>query len=235
MPHVANLFVVLQFAVYCILIFKKNQLAIIISNIAIFILATYALFVFKKLPSSLKIFSRLIFFSALFQLTCIILWYKRINNLPLLHLFLPVEFLCICSFFQNVLAPYIKKNIIIIILVVFSLFSIINSLFLETIYHVNSNAIIIESILVTSLSVLAFTYIRKYYSIKESTSLLWIIKGLFIKFTSNLLLIIFASFFHNFLFTNFNIGTWILHTFFSYVMYAFFFVGFWKRVNYKSI
>jgi hypothetical protein len=199
----------------------------------VFVVAIYALVIYGKMTKELKAFSWFLFFSGFIQLISTILWFQRINNLPLLHLYVAGGFVCLAWFYSAVLRDFINHKIIWGIALLFSIFTIANSLFIQNIFTFNSNALTVESVLVITLSL--FTYIVLLNDIvKEKrkeliNSLNWINSGLFIYYTSSLLIFYFGDFFTKQFSVYYNQYTWMFHTFFSVVMYSCFFVGLWKR------
>jgi hypothetical protein len=64
---------------------------------------------------------------------------------------------------------------------------------------------------------------------QDIPSLHWINSGLFIYYSSNLLIFYFGALITHALSKQLNRYTWMLHSFFSIVMYTCFFIGLWKR------
>lgn len=204
------------------------------SSIPVFITAIYAVIVFRKLDGALKIFAYFIFLSGLTELASTILWHKAINNFPLLHVYVAVGFILQVWFYNEVLKKFINKKLMLAFGVIFTSFTIINSAFFENIYSFNSNALSVQSILVIILSI--STYMLFINDIVKSDkdfsfikSLNWINSGLFIYYTSSLLIFYLGDFFTENYPVILNQYTWAIHTIFLIVMYFCFFVGLWKR------
>lgn len=197
------------------------------------IVAAYALFVFKKLPVELKTFVWFILLSAIIELVSRIFWLNSKNNMPLLHIYVAGGFFCLALFYQEVLKGFIDKNIIRGTIMAFLLFTILNSLFIQNIYTFNSYALTVESILIVIFSLstymLMLNDIVKNERISIIKSLNWINSGLFIYYASSLLIFYFGDHFNRTFPRNFILQTWVLHSFFSVVMYCCFFVGLWNR------
>jgi hypothetical protein len=60
-------------------------------------------------------------------------------------------------------------------------------------------------------------------------SLNWINSGLFIYYASSLVIFFYSDLIEKAFSRIFNLQTWILHSFFSTVMYCCFFIGLWNR------
>ncbi len=203
------------------------------SSLPALAVALYTLFVFRRLPSELKIFSYFVFLSGIIELTSKILWFYRINNLPLLHLYVAGGFLFLALFYQEVLKGFVNTNIIQSVLVVFLVLTTANSLFVQPILTFNSYALTIESVLIVIFSL--STYIIMLNDIVRKNrmhlvkSLNWINSGLFIYYSSSMLIFYFGDHFVRSLPRSFNLQTWVLHSFFSMIMYCCFFVGLWSQ------
>ncbi len=202
------------------------------------VIAIYAAVNFRKLPGELKKLSWYIFLSAFTEIISRLYALYFGNNMPLLHLYVPGSFFCLALFYQKVLEGFIDKRIIIGILVAFLLFTFVNSIFVQNIYSYDSNGLMVESILVVILSISTFMVmmddvVKKKRSLL-SKSLNWVNSGLFIYYTSSLIIFHFAGlFFSDLSFKIFSVTfqfqTWGLHAFFLLIMYSCFFVGLWHR------
>jgi hypothetical protein len=203
------------------------------ASIPVLITVGYALLIYRKLKGELKTFVWFLFLSGFIELISRILWSQRTNNLPLLHLYTAGGFVCLAWFYSAVLKDFVSQKIIWVTTLLFLVFTLINSLFIQNIYTFNSYALTVESVLIIILSL--FTYMvllndivreKRKHLIK---SLNWINSGLFIYYTSSLLIFYFGDLFTKQFPVYLNQYTWVLHALFSLVMYSCFFVGLWKR------
>lgn len=204
-----------------------------VSVIPIFVTVVYSIYVYKNLGKELKSFSWFLIFSGIIQLLSSALWYLRTNNLPLLHIYVAVGFYLIAHFYLQVLNGFINKKIIWSILLLFLVFTILNSIFIQSILTFASYSLTVESILIIILSL--STYIMLLDDIVRdklkglSGSLNWINSGLFIYYSSNLLIFYFGDTITHSFSKEVSRYTWVLHSFFSVIMYCCFFVGIWLR------
>lgn len=199
----------------------------------VLVTTAYGLFIYKRLIEELKIFSWFLFLSGFIQLVSSLLWFNRQNNLPLLHLYVAAGFVCLAWFYASVLKDFVNQKIIWGAAILFTLFTVINSLFVQNILTFNSYALTTESVLIIILSLFTFIVLLNDI-VKEKRmplikSLNWINSGLFIYYTSSLLIFYFGDLFTRKFPVYLNQYTWVLHAFFSLVMYSCFFVGLWKR------
>lgn len=205
---------------------------VILSHIPVLISILYAALSFKKLGRHIRIFCSFLLLSGVVQLVSLLLWLKQINNLPLLHIYVPAGFLCLTLFYQSVLKDIINKHILRAVLFLFVAFSIINTIFFQHINTYNSNALTVESILIVIYSLSTFTLmlnnIAREKKISMIQSLNWINSGLFIYYTSSLFIFYFGSSLAVHSAPLVAKYAWAFHAFFSIVMYTLFIIGLWK-------
>lgn len=206
---------------------------LVCSNFPILVAAVYALCVYKTLGHTLKLFSWFIFLTIGIQVPYLILWFQSKNNLPLLHLYVILGFISLALFYRKVLQDFINPMIINGLIILFSCFTIINSVVVQNIWTFNSNALTAMSVLIVILSLSTFVILLND-TVKETTggmitSIRWINSGLFIYYASSLLLFYFGSDIMKEFSTTLNRYTWLLNSFFLTVMYIFFIIGLWKR------
>jgi hypothetical protein len=197
------------------------------------LLAIYTIFVYKKLPAELKTFSWFIFLSGVIELVSRIYWFYNENNMPLLHLYVAGGFVCLALFYKSVLKNMINEKIISIALIAFLVFTVINSLFVQTIYTFNSNALTVEAIIIVVLSLSTYIFMMNDIVKKNLVTLVksvsWINSGLFIYYASSLLIFHYGNLITLFAPTYLVKYVWVLHSFFSTIMYCCFFAGLWNR------
>jgi hypothetical protein len=210
---------------------STTELIIITSHLPIVVSALYAGLLYKKLDPILRLFSLFLFFSAVIQITALILAINRTNNLPLLHVYVAVGFLLLSLFYKRVLNNFIHAGIIWLITGCFLIYTILNSIFIETFFTFNSIALAVESVLIIILSLSTYMVLMNDI-VKEQRSpiiksLNWINSGLFIYYTSSLIIFYLTRNFPK----SINNYTWILHSFFSIIMYVCFIIGLYKRTH----
>lgn len=205
------------------------------SHVPIFVVCIYTIIIYKNLTSLYKSFGWFVFSTAIIQAISLIMALFKHNNLPLLHLYVPLGFALLIWFYHHILGNFVNKRILIFTALIFSVFSIFNSLFFQPILSFNSNALTAESVLLIILSISTYSFLLNTFIKRDQqliSSLNWINSGIFIYYTSSLLLFHFGS---KILSVNFpreySLYSWILHSFFSIIMYTCFFIGLWKRPN----
>ena len=210
-----------------------SETIIVGSHVPILLTVVYAAIHYKQLGRELKVFSWFIFLSGIIQFTSLGFWYAGKNNMPLLHVYVAAGFICLAGFYKTLLSGFVNAKIIWLIALLFLLFTIINSLFIQPIFTFNSIALTVESVLIIILALFTFRFflndIVKETSGRDIKSLHWINSGLFIYYSSSMLIFYFGSVITHTFSRYLNLYAWIFHSFFSIVMYTCFFIGLWKR------
>jgi hypothetical protein len=197
------------------------------------ITALYSIVIYKKAPAELKILCWFIFLSALIQLVSAVLWFQSRNNLWLLHIYIGTGFLILAKFYDSVFKGFINKRVIWISAILFALFTVINAIFIQGIFTYASKSLTIESILIIILSLSTFVFLLDDM-VRESKahllkSLNWINSGLFLYYSSSLLLFYFGDFLTKPFNKSFTGSAWVLHFLFLTIMHICFFIGLWNR------
>ncbi|WP_430402704.1 hypothetical protein [Fluviicola sp.] len=213
---------------------SATKIIIILSHIPVFAVALYALFIYKSLKPELKWFSGFLFSSGVLQLVSFILWFLKINNLFVLHLLVPVGFFFIALYYRSILKDFLDKSILLITACCFAVFSLLNSLFYQSIQVFNSSALTVECVLILILSLSTYIlFLNKELGKKKlhsASSLNWINSGLFIYHASTLLIFYFGEYITSNINLELSRYTWVVHSFFSVIMYFCFWRGLWNRI-----
>ena len=215
------------------------KLTFITADIPILIAGIFAVINYKSYPKSLQIFSLFLILSCCIQLSSTVLFLYRINNMPLLHLYTPLSVWFLIHFYREILKDFLSKNILKIAAFAFIAISSINSIFFQDIFDFNSISLTIQAIIMTVLSLATYSlYIQKVFYVKNIhfiKTLIWINSGIFIYFTSNLLLYYYSYYLVKADITRVDfMNTWMLHSLFSNVMYVCFLIGLWKYSKQKK-
>lgn len=209
------------------------KLIIIISHLPILGTSCYSFMRYKTLDRELKIFSWFLFVSGIIQMASLVLFLFKLNNMPLLHLYVAAGLICLVLFYQAVLGKFISEKITWGITIVFLAFTLVNTLFIQNILTYNSYALTVESVIIIILSLFTFMLLLNDIFRESRTrlvkSLNWINSGLFIYYSSSLLIFYFGDLITSFSQSHLVKYTWVAHSFFSMIMYTCFFVGLWKR------
>lgn len=193
----------------------------------------YGLYCYNSLGKLLRPFVYFLFVSAIIEFVSTIMWWYGINNMPLLHFYVAAGFVCIALFYREVFREVLNRKILLVLALLFVLFTIINAAFLQPLNRFSSYTLTAQSVFVIifSLSTIQFLMnsIVKEVEIPGRKSILWINSGFFIYFASNLLIFYFGDVFTRLFPVYLNQRTWVLHSFFSMIMYTCFIIALWKR------
>lgn len=183
---------------------------------------------YRKAPKSIRTIILLVMVSSITTLASAILWHRKVNNLPLLHLYTVLEFFFLSLFYMVVLPPALKKRIVLAVCIVFVLFALTNSLCFQSIISHNSYTRGLEAFLIILYSLLF--YYRMYSHPGEEdigrSPYFFINTGYFIYFS--------ASFFLFILSNRLSVSVelrhifWGIHAVFMGVLYSFLTIAFCK-------
>lgn len=206
---------------------------IVISHLPIAIAFLYAAFIFKSLSKELKCFSIFLSVSFVIQFTSLYLWYRGVNNFFLLHIYVPAGFTSLALFYQSIIRIYVNKMVIVNTIILFVTYSVFNSAFIQAPDSFNSYALTTEAVLILILSLSTFILLLND-SVKENRkellkSIYWINSGLFIYYSSTLIIFYYGDYLTRNFSAELNRYTWVMHSFFSVIMYVCFIYGIWYR------
>ncbi|TCS88210.1 hypothetical protein EDD80_10372 [Anseongella ginsenosidimutans] len=151
---------------------------------------------FRQIPRRFKLIIVFTLISTIGELTATVLVLLRTGNtLPGLHIYTLAEGVILLLFYSQLLLKKIRPAFFWITIVFFSLFTILNSIFLQSIFEINSNARTVEALLILGCAILFYFHLlesEETESIKRS--LLWINNAIFLYFSVSLLFFISGSY-----------------------------------------
>lgn len=211
------------------------KLIILLSCIPVFLATGFSLFVYKKLSAEFRVFTWFLVVSGIVQLISLLLWWLKINNMPILHLYVPLGFSCLAWFYKTVFRDFVHHLFVPLLIGLFVLFCIVNSVFLQSVFSYNSTALMVEAVLVIILALSTFLLsqnkIAQEGKVHTLQGLNWINSGLFIFFASSSLLYYYGDIITRSLPVYLGRYVWVLHSFFSVIMYTCFLIGIWKSLK----
>lgn len=151
------------------------------------------------------------------------------TNLPLMHLYVPIKFFLFSMAYRHFLDGFLNKKVIYGIAVVFISYSVINSLFIQSIYLFPN---FVRAIGIFILAVYAMLWFLKSLREMKITNLsaeplVWINTGAIIYFSGSFFIFILSNLFleHSrvILGYSFRVSTFLINLF--YILIA---IGFWK-------
>lgn len=189
-----------------------------------------AVYRYKRYPPELKTITVYLLVALVTQILSFLLWYQKKNNLPILHVYTVLEFLILLTFYYRLLKGFLHRVIFIVLAIVFPLFSILNSIFIEHIFTFNSYSRSIEALIFIFLSVSWFV---KAVSINPAytgqyRAFHYIVAGFLIYFSGSLLLFSFGGSIDK-LSLPFRLNVWTLNTTLAVLLYSLIAAGLWKQ------
>ncbi len=202
------------------------------ASIPVILAAIYAGFLYHRLVTEMRILSYFIFLSAAIELVSKVMWYMKENNLRLLHLYVLLGFVLLAWFYKTILKGFIAPKLIGGVTIGFVLFTLVNSLFFQSLDTFNSVALTVQAVLMIILCVFTFLVLMNDIVREERqglfSSLNWINSGLFLYYLSSLMVFYIGNQFIQFYTSLTNQYLWSMHSFFSMLMYVCLMVGLWK-------
>lgn len=186
----------------------------------------------KRYTPALKVLGLHLLVVAIFSSVAVLLSTTGRNNLPLLHIYTICEFIMISWFYSIVLRGYLPSKVLAWIAVIFTVFALLNSIFLQSWYTFNTIPRSIEGLLVILLSLVCYYRMLSEMKIRkmERSPIFWINTGFLFYFSGALFLFMLSNYILP-LNHQLNIFIWTIHACFSIMLYLFIFLG---LCNYRN-
>lgn len=186
------------------------------------------LFKFKYLNYALKIIILHLFLGSLVEVASRIMMELEGNNLPLMHLYTVEEFLLIGLFYRYNLKGFVPTKWMNWIIIIFISYSVVNSLFIRSIYEYNNLARGVESLVIIIFSVLYFMKVFNNLDISNlrREPMIWLNTALLFYFSSSLFLFIFSNITLK-VSNELSMSVWTFHAVFTWLMYILIARGLW--------
>lgn len=182
----------------------------------------------KRLELDQKILMGVMVLSLLVQFIALMIAVPEAPNYFLYHFYTPIEFIALGYIYKLWLSDWWSKRIFDFSIVGFSGFCIINSYFFEPFDQMNSNAVLVESILLIIFSIAFFYRILEEMAVKklEQSPRFWINTSVLLYYAGSLLILGFT----NLIFEQseeLSLTIWAFHSSFNILHYVLFGVGLW--------
>ncbi len=158
----------------------------IIVHILLLIIFFFVLKRIKYVNKALQFLYVQLAFSAIIQFSFTLMRFSNFhNNLPILHFAVPIDFLLISLFFRHMLKNHIKPIYFDITTVLFITFSVINTLFIQSLFEFNNYVRSIGGLILAVYAILFFLnkLNNPKSSIKTDTYITWIVSSILIYFS----------------------------------------------------
>lgn len=119
----------------------------------------------------------------------------KINNLWLGHIYVPLEFVLLCNAYRIRLKKVLPQKIMFILLVLFPVLAVLNTIFFQGLSQNNSNMRTLESALLIFLALSYFYALMKDMNFKkpERDPFFWVNTGVLIYLSSSLFLFMYSN------------------------------------------
>jgi hypothetical protein len=160
------------------------------------------------------------FISVAVQALSLFMWHRSINNLPLLHLYTPVEFLLLLAFFSRLPGRILSNKLFWALGMSFLVLAVADSLFLESIYKFNVFARSLEALILIVLAVKWFVYAitTEENGRYNTVSINYLVSGVFIYFAGGVVLFSFSNQVNR-LGYSMALNVWSVHTLLLFLFY----------------
>lgn len=197
-------------------------------SLVLFFPVAIAIYRRKYMKKELKIISYYLAFVLLFQLIAVVSVIFIKNNLPFLHFYTVAEFALISWFYKEYLGDFLNKKIIYVFVGLFTIFAIVNALFIQSIFEQNAYPRGLECLFVVFYAITAYYKTLKSLDIIsiEKSPLFWINAGFLFYFAGSLFLFVLG----NLILTQdlqLSMLSWAIHACLVALMYIFIGIGLW--------
>ncbi len=157
-----------------------------------------------------------------------LLYMKFRNTLPMLHLYTAIEFTVFWLFYYRFFKFFYSKTAMGVLLSLFLLFAILNALFLQKIDTFNTYARGLESLMIISLSLLAFNKILVELDTRYPTKqpIFWVNTGVLFYFSGNLVVFVLSNYISND--NQLLLVAWGIHAILMALLNCFIAIGLWQ-------
>lgn len=177
---------------------------------------------YRQLPGSARLVLAYLAVAGIVDVAASFMADRRINNMPLLHVYTVFEFIIILVFYYQLLTGKIKPAIK-LLMALYVLLCIAYALFIGSIYQYNLLPRSLEGFIIGGLAMIFF-FRQLNAETRYPETVLWINAGLLLYFSGSFLLFLFFEvLIHNRAANNL---AWVLHATLVLLMYILFAIGF---------
>jgi len=199
------------------------------SNLVILVPLLIAAVNFKNYTTDLKIIFYYLALATVTQAVSFAFWKQSINNFPILHLYTIVEYLLLLWFYAVILKKFIPNYIFIVLSIAFTIFLVLNSVFIENIYEFNTYGRSLEALIFIFLSISWFV---KIVAEDEETRLMgkainYINSGFLVYFAGSIAMFSYSSYVAQMSEVH-RVNVWTIHTVLAVQLYILIAIGLWK-------
>jgi hypothetical protein len=177
---------------------------------------------YRRLPGYARIVLAYLAIAGIVNVLASVMAAKRVNNMPLLHIYTFIEFVLLALFYKAILEGKIKR-VINWLIAVFALVCVAYASFAGNIYAHNIIPRSLESFIIGSLAII-FLFRQMNVPARHTETVHWINTGLLLYFSGSFLLFLFSEVLARDRAVN-NIA-WVMHATLVLLMYLLFAIAF---------
>ena len=185
---------------------------------------------YRRYPAEFKTITYYLLVAATTQVISFALWKAKKNNLPVLHIYTTAEYLTLLVFYYFILKDFLSAILFYILAVIFPLFAIADSFFIENIHAFNKYSRSIEAVIFIFLAMCWFIKIVSKATSGGSSrnDIKYINSGFLIYFGGSIILFSFRNFITE-MALNMRLNIWSIHTLLAVILYVLITIGLWKH------
>jgi len=188
-----------------------------------------ALIKFNNLPKEARIFFYYLVFNGLVSIASSLLAYYHLPNTPLFHATTVIETILLLYFFLIVFNKHSIAGYIKVLMLLFTIFACLNTIFFQSIHVLNSYTLSLQSLIVIALCFLFWWHHSNDKRLPWSSfPLNWIISGLLLYFSSTFILFTFSNAVILFFSKYASTLVWNIHATLTIIMYLLVSIGYSK-------
>ncbi len=176
----------------------------------------------KNRPEELKPIVYYLILSVLTQAVSFIFWMSKINNLPILHIYTILEFIILSWFYYILLKKDISYFIFISVALLFTVFSLIGSVYIENFFTFNTISRSLASLVFIFLSVLRLLKsltVEDMAPNKNNKGVDYITAGFLVYFSGSIVLFSFSNYLNKLAY-GLLLNIWSIHTLLLVLLYS---------------
>ncbi len=152
----------------------------------------------------------------------------HLNNMPIVHIYTIIEVAVFSWFYKALIGVNQKKATFLVIILSFTLASVVNAFFFQSIYTYNSYTRSIEAIICMLFSLQYFAKLAATSEYKATVLIpeFYFSVGIFLYFSGAFILFVFSNFIVSISSKSDFIGIWNIHAMLVLIQYIFFTIGF---------
>ena len=198
-------------------------------NLVIFLPLVIAIINYRRYPVTLRYITIYLALSMATQIMSFVFWKLKKNNLPILHLYTLMEYFFLAKYYSELLKGFLPKTALVILTYSFLLYSIFDSLFIESPFTFNTYSRSIEALILITMAVCQFIKVAGETDEERhgTSGHNYINSGILVYFAGSLMLFSYSSYVQKMAAAS-RFSLWTMHSFLAALLYVLITIGLWK-------